>query len=1354
MFFVLLISYSIALSCTMFDGDYLKLVAHKNEYLYYPISYAFKDWRDFAKYELIDHNNKIQLIQPIQLLNNEIIDETHEDYKIIKFDGVQRRERYWLNQYAILRIINNQYQLIYNFQQWYSNQDRMPKFDKYIDIGSTDQIKCFDFVWINSKSLIIDCMEMINEQEINYFYIIQIGDQILKTKRENTYPYSRNQERNIYIQSKYLYRVTKKNQYNNENQVEIFEYNSQTLELTLFTKINSQFFVDNNFTQDYEDYENFQILDFKYSDTYQFSFLDDLQNIIYLSYYYDEWTLTIEQTKYKIHSYDIDFKSKIYIGIGDSFFYNSQYPSSQLILSFDTSNYIPYMMDNYCNLVSSESIIQIVANEISFTKLGDFSKVLIDSKNNEIFSIQGNRILRFFNHYSVSLLYHPVDNDDFNIYQAQVNYKGCTLNIEYQTIASDSQQLIQIRKDEFMFWSPFFASSISQINYFNLLVQGPNISIAILNEQEKISDHYYQTQPQKQITVDNYPVSNYVYLEIIEYTRINTFQLMIISQDDQLKLTLKICVYIDFKFQCSRVEETQLDFQLTKQNTAISCFMDFVEIVTLISSEKLSFISFHQPNYFSMKIFPLDKEQEIDTIAYFTYLLVLSSSKQQVVYAYSLIQEMILMYQFSSQDYVFIKPNQLFNQQQDVQTFIHQLFIFNKQDQLLIIMYLDFSLHYVVNQIQLNEVQNIKVQISKNRFVVVQEKKNNNYEILIYNMENKCNIVLEKTLPLYSYVIDNLENIALSLNLDALYVKSQNKLLIYLLNNPSHNSLFKEIIIDKDVKDIFGIGNYLLYMQKQELIIYYIQTQLAFGYNINMNNDIFIQLNQTQVQFTNNKSQFNLTQKFKYVNMNTQIELYDEKLQIVTKLKDEQHHNMIQDMGSNWYSGQVIKFQSLNNNNLNDIKIIQPINETQHIFFNVSRSVKEFDETKLFVLSDYTYSLIEKTNGKLVKEFKFLDENYQCKSILYAQNQNYIVSCSQGTKEMIFGISCKNQICESSKGLSISISLRKAYIFEKTLFCIGQNSLYVYGIKESILEIEKAKFIGDIQFDPDYYSNTIIMIKSNHYNLYSFNFQGQLLIKELKILDDQLIQFNKLVIDVKEYLNKEYYMDNQLVEIQVLSTNLEDELFQGKFLFFAKQGAHFGMNYNFTCNDSGCQLKNQEVFSVIQGYEDFILFEKYIPTIQLQNDLLLILYQDWRSSSKILAAYRLPQNYSKNFPIQFFGAIEFTNQFYRIEKQLISYKLNNKEYLLFNNYNYSILTMYEVTQSPKIVYNGIIKSDVQYIQVKNHFKNVILMLNIDVEKTEKSYLWLWILLGVVGGLFCIGAGLYLYKKKKKEDTLI
>lgn len=68
----------------------------------------------------------------------------------------------------------------------------MPKFDKSIDIGSTDLIKCFDFVWITSKSLIIDCMEIINEEESNYFYAIQIEDQILKTKLANTYPYNKN----------------------------------------------------------------------------------------------------------------------------------------------------------------------------------------------------------------------------------------------------------------------------------------------------------------------------------------------------------------------------------------------------------------------------------------------------------------------------------------------------------------------------------------------------------------------------------------------------------------------------------------------------------------------------------------------------------------------------------------------------------------------------------------------------------------------------------------------------------------------------------------------------------------------------------------------------------------------------------------------------------------------------------------------------------------------------------------------------------------------------------------------------------------------------------------------------------
>ncbi|CAD8203831.1 unnamed protein product [Paramecium octaurelia] len=205
---------------------------NNNEYLSFEIDQAFHNSKDFADYELIDHNNKLQLNQPIQLLSSGIVDETQQDNKIIKFDGVQRKDRYWPNQYGILRIVKNQYELIYNLEQWYSNEDRMPKFDKSINIGSTDQIICYDFVWITSKSVIIDCIEMIDEVETNYFYIFQIGDQIKKSKILNDYPYSKNQERQLYIQSKYLYRVTKKNQYNNQNQVEMFQYNSETLELT------------------------------------------------------------------------------------------------------------------------------------------------------------------------------------------------------------------------------------------------------------------------------------------------------------------------------------------------------------------------------------------------------------------------------------------------------------------------------------------------------------------------------------------------------------------------------------------------------------------------------------------------------------------------------------------------------------------------------------------------------------------------------------------------------------------------------------------------------------------------------------------------------------------------------------------------------------------------------------------------------------------------------------------------------------------------------------------------------------------------------------------------------------------
>ncbi|CAK60267.1 unnamed protein product (macronuclear) [Paramecium tetraurelia] len=1196
---------------------------------------------------------------------------------------------------------------------------------------------------------------MINEEETNYFYIFQIGDQITRKKVLTDYPYSKNQERKLYIQSDYLYRVTKKNEYNNQNQVEMFQYDSQTLELTKFTTINSQFFVDNDFTLQYQDYQNIQILDFKCSDTNQLSFLDELQNIVQLQRDSNEWTLKVDKCKYKIHSYDIDFISNKYMGVGTTFLYYSYWDSKEEF-SFDISKYTPYFNDYGTNLASSESLKKVLDEEITFSKQGDFSQVLIDKKLNELFSIQGNRVLRFKNNYMVDLVYHPTDEADLNVYQAWVKYKGCTLNIEYQTIASDSEQLIQVRKEEFMFYHPFFASTFFKSNRFNSPVLGPNISIAILDEKEMMSDNFYQQHSEK-VKIDIELITNYVFLEMVDYTQNFYTKFIVISQDDKMKLTFQLCQQKEYNYySCSKVLESQLDYKLTKESTCISSYKQQISISTLISSEQLQYIIYQDPNHFTTYSYTLDKEQEIDTIAYFTFTLVLSSSKQQVVYFYSLNVEMNFLYSFSSKDYEFIKPSKLFYQQQDIEKdVVHLLYLFNKQDQLLVILYLNFNLHYVVNQIQLKDVENISVFVGYYQFVVVQERKNTNHEISIYQFQDECNIIFEKSIPLYSFAIENIiENTLFSSYIKSVFVKSKDRLLMYLINNPSHNTFFNEIRIDKDVNDIFTIGRYLLFAQDQEVIMYDIYPQFSFNYKVNMNNDIFVQYNQTQVLFSNDKSKLNIKQMFKYLNMNTKIDVYPEKLKIVTKLDEAYQDNFVQDMGSDWYSGQVVLFHFLNNEVVENIQIIQPINETEHIFYYASRSIKHYDDTTFFILFEQNYSLVDKANGNLIKEFKFLDKDLKCKSILYGQDQNFIVSCSKGRQEIVFGISCKNQDCQNSKGLLVDNSLNKAFYIENNMFLVGQYNLFVFWVKESLLKIEAAQLIGEIKIDSDYYSNTIVKIKPNHYHFYQFNTFRTLKVKELKIQDDRLIIFNTFAINVEEYLNREYFMNKELVEIEVLSTSLEGELLQGKYLFFAQEGAHYGMNYNFTCNDLGCQVKDQEVFAVIQGYEGFWLFEKNTPTISLQNDLLLILYQSIVGNSKILAAYRLPQKYQKNVPIIFFGALEFFAQLYKIEKQLTSYKLNNKEYILFNNYDISILTRYEVNPSPKIVYNGIMKENFLCLSVQNHFSKELLYLDIDIKPSEKSYLWLWILLGVLGGLLCVGIGVYFYKNKKKVDTLI
>ncbi|CAD8115155.1 unnamed protein product [Paramecium sonneborni] len=1349
MFLIFFIPFAIALQCTLFGEDFLKIVGQKDENLHFPIMTAFQDWSEFSEYELIDSNKKTQLIKPIEYLDSGPIDITTQDFKIIQFHGVRPRENFWLNQYGILRIMNNQYQLIYSFHQWHSNEDRIPKFDMQIDIGSIDDIKCFDFVWMTSDSLLIDCFNINNEDEKNYFYFIEFDEQIIiTTKLINFYPYS-DQERSLYLQNQYLYRVTKKNLNNNQNQVEIFQFNFETLQINLITTINSQFFIDQNFTQKYKDYDKMEILDFKY----------DFSNVINLLFAYDRWTLIIFENKFKIYSFDFEFNSKHHILIGESFLYNSRYDDSRLNFSFNTTNYKAYYTKDFINLVSSESIIQIVGNKINFIKKGDFSRVLIDSSNNVIISIQENRILRFLNLDNVQLLYHPVDDHDLEIYQAQVNYKGCSLNIEYQTIASDSQQLIQVRKDESIFLKPFFASSIYQINYFNSIIQGPKISISILDESERVQENFHLSQPQK-IAITGESIEDQIFLEILEFRKSdeNIIKFMLITQDKSLLLTFQVCQSLNFQFDCSKANQIQLDFQLTKNNTSITFQVNNFYILNLISSEKLSFLQLDLL-YFQIegKIFPLDKEQEIDQLGYFSHNLILCSSKQEVIYIYHLVNNMILQNTFSSRDYQFIKPTKIFYQQfQESSKKINSFFLFNKEDQLLVYIYVSFDIRYILNQIQLIDVEDVKILFLKNKIALVQQKKDFQCEILIYNVQNQYNIFLEKSIPLYQNKIDNLQSVATSINHDALYIKSQNKILIYLVNSPRHNSLFQDIIVDQDVTDLFAIQDHLIFIQKEKLIIYSVHTKLFFSYTIKMQEDIFIQSQKSLIQYSNDVDKLILKEIFRFINMNTQLQIFQENFQIETKFNDEIQFNTIQDMGSNWYSGQVISFELLNENPIKKIHLIQPINQSQLIFYNNSRQVEDFDENKLFALSDYTYSLIDKTSGYLIKEFQFLDQSFLCSQILFFQDQNYIVSCIKNTEVMIYGIICKNEECQNSQGLLMNGSLTKVYLFEKTMFCIGQTFMLSFELQTSILEIDKSILLGQIIIDSALFSNTMLKVKSNHYQLYQLTFFGQLVIREFKINDQELIEFNVIDNNIQQYLNKDYYIDNQLVEIIILQTSFQNDLFQGSFIFFAKQGAHFGMKYNFTCLEIGCKIEDQDVFLIIQGYEDFQLLEKNSPKIKLKDDLLLILYQDWQSNSKFLAAYRIAKIYNKNLPVKFFGTIQFKDQYQRIENQLISYKQNKKEYILFNNYNYTILTLYEVNQSPRLVFKGIMKKSVQQIQIQNHFQSELLMFNIEIDQVEKSYLWLWILLGVIGGLSLIGIGIYLFKKKRgqQQDRLI
>ncbi|CAK62466.1 unnamed protein product (macronuclear) [Paramecium tetraurelia] len=1356
---------SIAKDCSLFPSDYTKIVGKENEIIVQDI------WEYFSqvKYDdiliLTDQNNKLTLLPPIDLKTNS--ESVPNVDKVLSY-SVLTTQSQWMNKFQLLAIRNQDEQIISWTEKIVAGtQQRYPTFDKTILLGKTDQVICQSSTILDITHLLIDCYQVNEQEPQNYFYMISENDAQQQLKIENAYPYEKNQQRYIVSTQNYIYRVTLKTN-NNPAIIELFTYDLEKKDIKLQKTINQELIQQNVNITEY----SFDMVDAKISPSDQIAILDKTGNVFLLKYYSSNDTIELNQQGYLLGesiSFDYQFNNNEFAIVQKQSIIQNHRSYDSLE---DISNSKLHFSNNFIFLTSPTQIIAfdkyLYVNQIA---LGDFSNVLTDQNQNDFLVFTNKNIKHYISNPHYRIQYH--NNEQGITGNAKLILNGCQVTIDYQTVPAKSVDLVLVSKGNIQD-SPFFSQKIFQNNY-NIrprqLVSGPKQHISFQqntkNDQKSGGNMTYigvQGDTFDKYTNKNLSLTDLIFLQTVSMAQSFDQPFAIITQNKQKELAIYSCLTFTAEI-CQLSYQAKLDFEITKENTLIQYYYYQFTFITLLNEKTLFFYKYQSNSYFNRTITLKDEDQikSIDSIylSYWYLLLFSKAAKTISVYNFQYVDFLYVINseKLSNLGFADWDPQRLFSNDFD-----QQLFVVNgqAQNQLLILNLTktDFSFGHQGYQF-LQSIWHPLIAELKGKFT-----------FQIYNRQDPTNIYLEKTPSFYDYQIESFDSFFWVAYNNLLHVKAKSEfksvILSYIVDLTDHNSLYCVQDWDPANQFVTATQNTILQFSKDNVWVYYIQRYPYVSYSVSFDDSNFISDQEYTIVYSNEQLLL-VNRNFRLVNIYIDLKISQDKLNITTNLTSNQEHNYIQDMGNDWFSGEVTQFE-LYLPQFKDQKaeIINPIEVVKPYYLNNSMNAIDFSTNYIFVLKNDSYVLISKKTNEVVVTEK-ITADYLCEDVIASFDSQVLIQCVKDKLQYIGGIQCENTKCKiGSSWLQINGDIISGYIDTENIFIIQRQEILAYS--KDILDLSKAQNYGKVSvtdLDNYQYGLTIQKIKKNHYHVYCTDHNYAFITLEYSIKQNQIQRTNKITFNLYDFINENFYQLSGTIYscIKTINVVTTDTSYKADFILFATVGPHYGVHVEFACTADQCNLQSKKIVFVLQGYGSFELLEYIFAKVRIVNNFIQISYTDSGRVKLVQTIYQLPKVQATHTAVIFFAALRPAYYYSRnyIQEELYSYE--NQLYYITNSEHIDQLALYKINSSPQLLLDGKFDKSSGYIRVKNDFSFDQIPITIqgpggndddDHDNTTTSgHTGVWVALGIFGGCLILGTGYYCYKKKKtKVDTLI
>ncbi|CAD8054087.1 unnamed protein product [Paramecium sonneborni] len=686
-----------------------------------------------------------------------------------------------------------------------------------------------------------------------------------------------------------------------------------------------------------------------------------------------------------------------------------------------------------------------------------------------------------------------------------------------------------------------------------------------------------------------------------------------------------------------------------------------------------------------------------------------------------------------------------------------------------------------IKQIDLIEKAQIKITIGKNYFYLIQ-KSETTFQIDEYNYKHLQIIYKTKRLPLYKYQIQD------SIVADSceesgwLFVRcqdgNQTVILVYEPGVLSHQSLKKVIklgyIVLHSTVEVDGGLQMFLHTSQQ---IYSILQDSLLTVKSNLHSDSYVNKIQSGVKAFNDYSNKNISQQIYFLDTHSQPIFQSSQNQTFKVKKNSQSAQL--NIDQTFYNGQITNIQ-IDCKSCSKAKLQSPImniSDGQNLSFNIIDGLiydanyavfltskqlvftkKDGQFNKVFSLN---LSILESGDGLFISE----DKKYLIVSVLAQVPSILIINCGTNLECTIVS---KNSVPNSNRISGLQL------FNNNHLFILNSNpqdytqfnsSIQVYYINaDNTLTLSRSITVQLLNLNSLRIASFQVVKHNTFYIIFFTDQHFGLRINYFKLIDLSYIPKNEF-LDLTKFQHDQYYInqDTEFLTVRLISSETEGTLSIFNLLIQTNNVAQYvfgipleiGSVPNFILD----KIKLQNIltpFGTWASINKIAVSLNYVLVPYRQGqDAIIVIYELFNSNSTkaITSHYALYENYKGSLSNQIVLIIEI--------EQNNTYFFTNLKYDEARGIH--TLMKYQYRSNIMISFDDLTSVEEQPIQitVSNYYGKSSGVVNLvyfddnnDDNNEESNHSWVWILIGVLGGIIILIGVIFLiyyfWKRRNKK----